>query len=617
MFRWTLATVSILILGLLALNHAAADVMFVSGDVSGTWSADTVMVTDEVRVPPGDTLIIEPGVKVLFWAYCKLIVDEAAVLHAVGTQSDSILFDEYWAGNRWRGIRFLGTSDACSLAYCHLKHGWAAGSAQDAHGGGVYISRCNPTVTHCLIDSCSASLAGAVYCDYSDAKITANVITKNSAGYGGGICCYSSNPDITSNTISSNSASNYGGGIYCSYYSNPNITGNTIASNTTIYGGGIACWDYSNPNITSNTISSNSALHGGGISCYYSNPDITSNTIASNSPATDGGGIYCYYSNPNITSNTISSNSASYGGGIYCSYSNPSITSNTISSNSASNGYGGGIHCYSSNPSITSNTISSNSATYGGGIYFGASPSVQSEHNEISCNFAGESGGGIYLSSSSASLTNETIAYNRAGLGGGIYCTGSSPVVKNAILWGNAGLQIYQTSGSNTQATYSDIAQLWPGGGNINQDPMFVSPDCAGDYHLQPSSPCIDAGDPNPVYNDPDGTRADMGCYYFDQLASIPQRPEVPTTITAVLHNAQPNPFSSSTVVKFSLPEPGDVEIEIIDVSGSIVATLVDGWRNAGFQEAVFACPDLAPGVYFCHLKAGDQVAVSKIVKVR
>jgi len=51
------------------------------------------------------------------------------------------------------------------------------------------------------------------------------------------------------------------------------------------------------------------------------------------------------------------------------------------------------------------------------------------------------------------------------------------------------------------------------GDGNIDSDPLFVDPD-NGDFHLSENSPCIDAGDPNSPH-DPDGTRADMGAFYF------------------------------------------------------------------------------------------------------
>jgi hypothetical protein len=44
--------------------------------------------------------------------------------------------------------------------------------------------------------------------------------------------------------------------------------------------------------------------------------------------------------------------------------------------------------------------------------------------------------------------------------------------------------------------------------------------DTVYDYHLQENSPCINKGDPDPIYNDPDGTRNDMGAFYFDQSFS-------------------------------------------------------------------------------------------------
>jgi len=70
------------------------------------------------------------------------------------------------------------------------------------------------------------------------------------------------------------------------------------------------------------------------------------------------------------------------------------------------------------------------------------------------------------------------------------------------------------TYGSAT-ITFSNVEGGWQGTGNIDLDPEFIDP-LNGDFRLLDSSPCIDSGDPGSP-EDPDGTRADMGAYYYDQ----------------------------------------------------------------------------------------------------
>ena len=501
-----------------------AETIYVAGDVSGTWSADTVIVTNEIRIPPGATLTIQPGVEVLFFAYFKFIVDQATLI-AVGTENDSIRFDEYSpGGNNWKGIRFLYASASSRLEYCHLTNGWASGGGEDSKGGAIYCDNSSPAIQNCLIDNCSADdKGGGVYCTVSNPTISGNTISVNHANNsGGGIYCSGSNPTISGNTIIGNYGWN-GGGIYCNS-SSPDIIGNTISGNIAGPGGGIYC-NGSSPTISGNTIIGNWCdTDGGGIYCYSnSNPTIIGNTISGNISIYSGGGISCNGSSPTISGNTINGNSVTaswypQGGGINCEGgSSPTISGNTIGGNSTS-GNGGGIYC-ENNLTIVSNRINGNTAGNGGGIFFAVQPDSFA-FNEISDNTASGNGGGIYLSNVNQTLNKNTIVYNTAASGGGIYCDNSSPPVINCILWGNTPQQIAQGAGSNTQITYTDIGQFWPGLGNINADPLFYATTGDSAYYLTENSPCIDTGNPDPQYNDPDSTRADMGCYYFDQFGA-------------------------------------------------------------------------------------------------
>lgn len=606
---------------------AGASLIHVSGDVTGTWSADSVIVDAEVRVPAQGSLTIEPGVEVLFPVDCKFIVNQGATLDAQGTPADSIRFDSYAPPATWRGLRFMSASDACTLSYCHIRHAKAVGSGPydlNNYGGGILIYECSIVVSNCLIDSCNA-------------------------WHGGGIACYTANhpwtcrPTITGNTIRGNVGD--GGGINC-WVSGAAITGNTIIGNSGASGGGIACGGLASPGcgqmISGNTISDNVATSGpgGGLLLTYGRDTVVGNTLSGNrAPNGTGGGIALSSvldttSTPtHIQSNLIVGNSAKEGGGISCYGSVRFVVSDNVVSGNSAQFTGGGIRVWSCNryPYFGRNKVTGNSAGgCGGGIYiyaYNPGPPYDSalfEHNEVSCNSAtgvGAEGGGYWVCATNIPgyhrLVNETIVGNRAPEGGGIYCHLVAPDIKNTVIWGNDSLQIYAGSDSTVDISYSDIEDtLWAGMGNISADPLFVYPDCPGDYHLQGGSPCIDTGDPDPAYNDPDGTRADMGCYYWD-VAGIISQDDLLEDVGPNLLGATPNPFSGSTVVRFNLVKRQRVKLTIHDVSGRTVTALCDEVMGTGIHQIELDGSGLAVGIYFCMLTAGDQVISRKIVLIR
>jgi hypothetical protein len=114
-------------------------------------------------------------------------------------------------------------------------------------------------------------------------------------------------------------------------------------------------------------------------------------------------------------------------------------------------------------------------------------------------------GCGIYNNSGSPTLTNVSIAGNKANTnGGGMYNYGS-PVIQNSIIYGNS-TGIVNTGAGSPVISYSIVqgASAPAGTDNSNADPLFVtwidpSPGgwvatSNGDYSLQAGSPAIDAG---------------------------------------------------------------------------------------------------------------------------
>ena len=86
--------------------------------------------------------------------------------------------------------------------------------------------------------------------------------------------------------------------------------------------------------------------------------------------------------------------------------------------------------------------------------------------------------------------------------------------------------------------------------------------------------------------------------------------------------SGEPNPFSENTTFHFSLTKSGPVNLEIFDIRGRLVRKLVNGSLPAGARQTVWdgrddASRDVASGVYFVRLKAGEEKAHGRVVLLR
>jgi hypothetical protein len=87
--------------------------------------------------------------------------------------------------------------------------------------------------------------------------------------------------------------------------------------------------------------------------------------------------------------------------------------------------------------------------------------------------------------------------------------------------------------------------------------------------------------------------------------------------LTTALHQNYPNPFNPSTAISYELRAASHISLKVSDVSGRIVASLADGWQEAGTHHATFDGSKLSSGLYFVRMQAGDFTAVQKMMLIK
>ena len=342
------------------------------------------------------------------------------------------------------------------------------------------------------------------------------------------------------------------------------------------------------------------------------------------------------------------------GGGILITLSSPTIRNNIIMNNEAidrtavTSAGGGGIRAGDSNAHIFNNIIANNKGHYGAGVVWNYATG-EMKNNIIIYNSGGEDfgGGGVWtLERETTLIENNVIAYNSVtgsggnkGKGGGILVWSTSITAKNNIIWGNtqtSGGQISVTGGGTADITYSNVEGGFTGDGNIDQDPLF------SEMYLPGSdSPCIDAGDPSPEYNDPEdpgnpgfalypsqGTlRNDMGAYGGSMSELLPavvtsikeKRSGINLRDEFHLYQNYPNPFNPETTIRFSIPHRSFISLKIYNVLGRLITVLFKGEKPEGTYSLRFNSEDfkLSSGVYFYTLESGNFSSTRKLLVVK
>jgi len=245
--------------------------------------------------------------------------------------------------------------------------------------------------------------------------------------------------------------------------------------------------------------------------------------------AFEGGGMMIDNgSNPTVRNCIFDSNHAtSEGGGMANRGASSPTVDNCIFMLNTSDLFSGGIsNRGNSNPWVGNCKFLDNSAfSSAGAMGIGGSNAIIVINCLFARNSVGGQAGAIGIGSDGLGtrFINCTFTENSAFTSGAMNNERTTTYVTNCIVWNNTPSGITtNTNGGVTIVTYSVTQQSTPGTGNINVDPLFVDAP-GGDYHLQPGSPCIDAGDNSVVSVSTDldgGTRivngtVDMGPYEF------------------------------------------------------------------------------------------------------
>ncbi|HZM17258.1 MAG TPA: right-handed parallel beta-helix repeat-containing protein [Candidatus Krumholzibacteria bacterium] len=524
-------------------------------------------------------------------------------------------------------------------------------------------------------------------------------------GGGGGLFASNSTVTLTGNTIHDNTATR-GGGIYL-YGSSGTVTGNTINANVvsagpqTARGAGIVLDTCSNLTLGNNVIDGNTGAESGG-GLYVINSSTVSvqgGSIAHHTVTSSGGGVRLEASQVDFQDVRLAHNASSFSEGALAAVNSSALLLDgcEVLWNSSAFLYAG-VHATGPTAHVRHSLFVGNSSLVGGaGLMLENVTSGAVTGNTFDRNSAGNGAGSLGLNAAAIPVSNN-IVVNTTGTGVG--CTGAQPT-----------LLAYNLAWNNSTANYSGCS---PGAGSIGGDPRFADTTLVN-YRLQVHSPAIDAGRTDAGFEDPDGSRGDLGRY--GSHAFVMAQPSYPKNLTAQtqgghivlrwrrnpeadvafyavycdsssgfapsaanfvtsvaspdttvdlgppgtcdnytvsavdtdgyasgyaakaqlspptdsplpvawrfrLQPSVPNPFNPTTTIRFELEHVAPVRLEIFDLTGRLVRTLLQGTQGAGAHGILWDGRDgrgerVPSGVYLLRLQSEGRALSQKLAVLK
>ena len=365
-------------------------------------------------------------------------------------------------------------------------------------------------------------------------------------GNGGAILVIGASPTLRGLTVQGNTATGSGGGLAATDSSlliDDCVFSGNLAAHPSGGGGGGIFISGGAPVLTRNLLVGNTAADNGGALLveFPSGPiEISGNSFQHNH-ANDAAAAYLNTISGEIFQNTFEGNGevdaansvgpTFYAGAVYLSSSNDTVFSNNIF-NANTGSSASAMYIFNSSPELNHNVFVDNISPVGGAVKVALRIFGGVYRNNI---FAHNTGAGIFISTANnfpyghanaVVLQNNDFYSNSVGPFDS-FTEGAFGLLDDGL--GNEPDDSGYDPATNGYAHDSDsdgipdfydgqadgnLSQLW----SASSDPQFANFVADGDplsdvLTLLPGSACIDAGDPDPLANDVDGSRADIGAF--------------------------------------------------------------------------------------------------------
>lgn len=89
------------------------------------------------------------------------------------------------------------------------------------------------------------------------------------------------------------------------------------------------------------------------------------------------------------------------------------------------------------------------------------------------------------------------------------------------------------------------------------------------------------------------------------------------STDKVILSQNYPNPFNPTTNISFSVPNEGLVKVSVFDLSGRMVAGLVNEYKSAGSYSVTFNASELSSGIYYYSIETGSSRITKQMMLIK